>query len=169
MGVRRVVTGHNPEGVAIVVSDEEVTSMPVGDGGSSTTLLWGRDHIAQFPDDGALPAFKAPFPPPSGSRLAVWELAPHTDEFHTFVRDALAPWADSENPGMHRTPTVDYNTVLSGTVGLELDDGLEVTLRPGDVVVQNGTRHRWHNRGDAVARVLSVTTGAHHERKGGTR
>jgi mannose-6-phosphate isomerase-like protein (cupin superfamily) len=164
-----VVTGHNQEGAAIVVSDEEVTSIPVGDRGSNTTLLWGRDDTGQFPDDGILPAFKAPFPPPGGSRLAVWEIAPDTDEFHTFVRDALAPWADSENPGMHRTPTVDYNTVLSGTVGLELDDGVEVTLGPGDVVVQNGTRHRWHNRGDAVARVLSVTTGAHHEHEGGSR
>ena len=29
------------------------------------------------------------------------------------------------------------------TVGLELDNGAEVTLEPGDVFTQNGTRHRW--------------------------
>jgi len=52
-------------------------------------------------------------------------------------------------------------------LGLELDDGLEVTLGPGDVVVQNGTRHRWHNRGEVVARLLSVTIGARHEIRGG--
>ena len=38
------------------------------------------------------------------------------------------------------------------TVCLELDNGAEVTLEPGDVVVQNGTRHRWHNRGNTIAR-----------------
>ena len=47
--------------------------------------------------------------------------------------------------GMHRTATLDYDIVLEGTIGLELDNGAEVTLHPGDIVVQNGTRHRWHN------------------------
>ena len=68
---------------------------------------------------------------------------------------------------MHRTATLDYDIVLEGVIGLELDDGVEVTLRPGDVVVQNGTRHRWHNRGDTIARMLSVTVGAHNAIEGG--
>lgn len=68
---------------------------------------------------------------------------------------------------MHRTATLDYDVVLEGTVGLELDDGAEVTLGPGDVVVQDGTRHRWHNRGDSIARVLAVTVGAYQEIEGG--
>jgi mannose-6-phosphate isomerase-like protein (cupin superfamily) len=53
------------------------------------------------------------------------------------------------------------------SVGDELDNGAEVTLKPGDIVVQNGTRHRWHNRGDTVARLLSVTVGAHNALEGG--
>ena len=97
------------------------------------------------------------------------ELAPEGDEFHQFVRDALVPWSDPDKPGMHRTPSMDYDMVLDGVVGLELDDGVEVTLCPGDVVVQNGTRHRWHNRGDTVARVLAVTVGAVQEIQGGRR
>jgi hypothetical protein len=44
---------------------------------------------------------------------------------------------------------------------------VEVTLGPGDIVVQNGTRHRWHNRGDSIARMLSVTVGAHSRLEGG--
>jgi quercetin dioxygenase-like cupin family protein len=94
-------------------------------------------------------------------------LAPEGDDFHKFVRDGLAPWADPDEPGMHRTATLDYDVVLEGTVGLELDDGAEVTLGPGDVVVQDGTRHRWHNRGDSIARVLAVTVGAYQEIEGG--
>src|SRR5581483_8083070 len=59
------------------------------------------------------------------------------------------------DPGMHTTHTVDFEVVLSGEVVLELDDGAEVTLKPGDTVVQNGTRHRWSNRGSVPA-VLAV-------------
>ena len=169
MGIRRVVTGHSPGGTAVIVNDEEIAAFPIGSFGSATTLLWGRDDLACFPDDGAPPQLTAVLPPPGGSRLSMMELAPQGDDFDHFVRDALSPWADPDNSGMHRTPSIDYDIVLSGTVGLELDDGTEVTLSPGDVVVQNGTRHRWHNRGSAVARVLSVMIGAHHEVDGGSR
>ena len=167
MHVRRVVTGHTPGGKAVVVSDEPVPSTPIGDGGSATTLLWGRDDVANFPDDGSRPTLSRGFPAPGGCRVAVMELAPGSLEFHEFVRDALAQWADPDEAGMHRTATMDYDVVLEGTIGLELDDGVEVTLGPGDVVVQNGTRHRWHNRGDTVARLLAVTVGARHRIKGG--
>ena len=47
---------------------------------------------------------------------------------------------------MHTTDTVDIDVVISGEVDLELDDGSEVHLRPGDCVIQNGTRHAWRNR-----------------------
>ena len=167
MAVRRVVTGHTPKGEAIVVSDDEVPPIPIGDKGSASTLLWHRDDPAQFPDDGSQPAMSAIFPPPGGCSAALMELAPGDDEFHAFIGTALAPWADPDEPGMHRTATIDYDVVLEGTIGLELDNGAEVTLRPGDVVVQNGTRHRWHNRGDTIARLLSVTVGAHNALEGG--
>jgi mannose-6-phosphate isomerase-like protein (cupin superfamily) len=105
-----------------------------------------------------------------GTRWALLELAPGGDaHHHEVVRDGLAPWADPDDAGMHRTATIDYDFVLEGTIGLELDDGAEVTLRAGDVVVQNGTRHRWHNRGDGPARLLAVVVGAHHEIEGGRR
>lgn len=56
---------------------------------------------------------------------------------------------------MHTTPTIDYGIVLSGSICLELDEG-EVELNAGDVVVQRGTRHAWHNRGDAPCTVAFV-------------
>ena len=168
MGVRRVVTGHTPDGRAVFVSDEEVDPIPIGERGSSAALLWGRRDPARFPDDGSRPPAPDAFPPPGGCVVAVWEITPDGgDDFHEFVRTGLAPWADPDEPGMHRTATLDYDVVLAGTVGLELDDGAEVLLGPGDVIVQNGTRHRWHNRGDTVARVMAVAIGAHHELSGG--
>jgi|tagenome__1003787_1003787.scaffolds.fasta_scaffold20983128_10 mannose-6-phosphate isomerase-like protein (cupin superfamily) len=167
VAVRRVVTGHSSDGKAVFVSDGDAPSMQIGERGSAVTVLWGRDEPAHFPDDGTEPEFSAAFAPPSGSRAALMELASQGDDFHEFVRDGLAQWADPDDVGMHRTATHDYDVVLEGVVGLELDDGAEVTLRPGDVVVLNGTRHRWHNRGDSIARVLAVSVGAHHEIEGG--
>ena len=167
VGVRRVVTGHTPDGKSVVVSDDDVTPFPIGEMGSSATLIWGRDGTATFPDAGVPATMAAGFPTPGGCALAIMSIAPGGTEFHEFVRDALTPWADPDDPGMHRTATLDYDVVLDGVIGLELDDGVEVTLRPGDVVVQNGTRHRWHNRGDTIARMLSVTVGAYNGIEGG--
>ena len=67
---------------------------------------------------------------------------------------------EPDAPGMHTTDTVDFEVVLSGEVVLELDDGAEVTLKQGDTVVQNGTRHAWHNRGRRPRR----DRGRHHRR-----
>jgi quercetin dioxygenase-like cupin family protein len=61
---------------------------------------------------------------------------------------------------LHRTPTLDFDIVLAGEVVLELEDDHEVTLAAGDIVVQNGTRHRWVNRGATEARIAAVTIGA---------
>ncbi|MEC7118185.1 MAG: cupin domain-containing protein [Actinomycetota bacterium] len=49
---------------------------------------------------------------------------------------------------------------MSGEVVLELDDGVEVTLKPGDTVVQNGTRHAWRNRTSEPAVLVVVLIGA---------
>jgi quercetin dioxygenase-like cupin family protein len=61
-----------------------------------------------------------------------------------------------DHPGMHTTDTVDFDVVLSGEVSLELDDGAEVLLKAGDGVIQNGTRHAWHNRSSEKC-VIAVT------------
>jgi len=45
-------------------------------------------------------------------------------------------------------------------LALELDDGAEVLLSPGDVLVQNGTRHRWRVVGDAPATLVAFIIGA---------
>ena len=74
----------------------------------------------------------------------------------------LARYMDASDPGMHTTDTIDFEVVLEGTIVLELDDGAELTLHPGDTVVQNGTRHRWINPGDTPARLALFMCGASH-------
>jgi quercetin dioxygenase-like cupin family protein len=163
--VRRVVTGHDGQGRSTVVSDDEAPAVPYGPDGGFFHLLWARDEIAHYPDRGEGPDWSSgPFPPPGGCRLIVMELAPgEASNLDGFVSETMSEFADADRPGMHASPSQDFDIVLEGTVGLELDDG-EILLRAGDVVVLNGTMHRWHNRGSTAARMVSVVIGAEHER-----
>jgi mannose-6-phosphate isomerase-like protein (cupin superfamily) len=72
----------------------------------------------------------------------------------------LAETLEVDNPGMHTTDTIDSVVVLSGEVWLELDEGAEVHLQPGDCLVQNGTRHAWRNRGTEPCMLAYVMVGA---------
>jgi quercetin dioxygenase-like cupin family protein len=65
-----------------------------------------------------------------------------------------------EDPGMHRSATVDVLYVVSGRCVLELDDGSRTTLGAGDVIVQSGTMHRWHNPWEEPCRIIGMLVGA---------
>lgn len=173
MGIRRVVTGHTPDGKAIVASDEVVAPVTVALApGTEFYRLWGADTAPVFPDDGSPPAMPTYFPPVGGFRFGLFTVPPESDGRREQL-DVAAALAEAEErlpglmghmerdtPGMHTTDTVDYEFVVSGEVSLELDDGQEVQLRPGDTVVQNGTRHRWRNRGDEPCVLVVVLVGA---------
>lgn len=175
MNVRRVVTGHDASGKSIFVSDETVTPVePMMLPGFQTYYLWGGDKTPQFPDDGSMPEWHTYFPPIGGFRFSMFTVPPQTTaapadlDVEAAVADAeaklpgLMRYLDPSDPGMHTTDTIDFEVVLEGTVVLELDDGAEVTLQPGDAVVQNGTRHRWKNPGDTPARLALFICGASH-------
>jgi quercetin dioxygenase-like cupin family protein len=72
----------------------------------------------------------------------------------------MSQWMEADDPGMHTTDTVDFEVVISGEIILELDDGAEKVLRAGDTNIQNGTRHRWHNRGSEPAVIATFIVGA---------
>ncbi|MEO7573991.1 MAG: cupin domain-containing protein [Acidimicrobiales bacterium] len=180
MDVRRVVTGHDADGKAVFVSDEQVA--PVVPGllpGNEFHRLWGGDTTPSFPDDGARPDGRSYFPPVGGHRFGFFSIPPDGGagappdldveaamaEFEEKL-PGLAGHMEPEAPGMHTTATIDFEVVLSGTVDLELDDGVRVTLGVGDTVVQNGTRHRWSNPGTEPAVLAVFICGAEHDRVG---
>jgi mannose-6-phosphate isomerase-like protein (cupin superfamily) len=175
MNVRRVVTGHDASGKSVFVSDEPVAPViPMLMPSAEFHRLWGGDDTPKFPDDGAMPKHHSYFPPIGGFRFGMFSVPPDTTEppanldVHAGLDDmeaklpGLLRYLDQSDPGMHATDTIDFEVVLEGTVVLELDDGAEITLRPGDTVVQNGTRHRWKNPGDTTARVALFICGAAH-------
>lgn len=180
MDVRRVVTGHDAEGKAVFVSDERVAPIvPDLLPGNEFHRLWGGDTTPRFPDDGSRPEDRSYFPPVGGFRFGFFTIppdggagAPADLDFDAAMADfevklpGLAGHMEPAEPGMHTTATIDFEVLLSGTVTLELDDGAKVDLRPGDTVVQNGTRHRWSNAGSEAAVLAVFICGAHHDRVG---
>ena len=70
---------------------------------------------------------------------------------------------------MHRTESLDYGICLEGECDMELDDGEVVTVRQGDVVVQRGTNHVWHNRSDVPCRFAWILLDAEPVMVGGRR
>jgi mannose-6-phosphate isomerase-like protein (cupin superfamily) len=72
----------------------------------------------------------------------------------------LADHFEKDDPAMHETNTVDYAVVYEGEIWLELDDAKTIHLKRGDVVVQNGTRHAWRNKGTTPVTMLFFLNGA---------
>jgi quercetin dioxygenase-like cupin family protein len=127
--VRRVITGHDATGRAIVKIDEVSKHAFTGRLGATGINVWTTEG---FPanNDGAEDAGlrKVGTTLPNGTIFRILEFAP-----------GLAP-------RNHRTDSIDYIIVLSGEIDMELDDST-VHLRAGDVMVQRGTIHNWVNRG----------------------
>jgi mannose-6-phosphate isomerase-like protein (cupin superfamily) len=176
MEVRRVVTGHSVGGKAVFVSDELVPPVTLALlPGNEFHRLWGADSKVTFPDDGSRPSSEQYFPPVDGFRFGFFTIppdggagAPPDLDFNAAIAEfqeklpGLAEHLETDHPGMHTTATVDYGIVISGEAILELDDREKVTLRPGDAYIQNGTRHRWSNKGDVPAVIAVTLLGAHH-------
>lgn len=172
-GRRLVVTGHAPDGTAVVTYDQthEPRTSP-GLPGVELNYLWGADGVQSYPDAGEEPAWTAHFPPVGGFRFVTYTLPPADFEAPA---DAASPehqahavatfpglldTYEDDGSGLHTSDTTDVAIVLSGEVVLGLTDGSETILRAGDTIVQNGTAHSWTNRTNAPVEMLFVLLGA---------
>ena len=134
MKVRTVVTGHDAKGRAVFVRDEKVDGTPIS-GLGELAFLWNANEPATYPNAGNNPAAPGIFPPVGGIRFIIGTYLPGnfiapepTPEMHLEDGDELG----GANAGFHRTDTTDFGVVLSGNLALQLDDGAEVSLSPGD-------------------------------------
>jgi naringenin degradation protein FdeH len=148
---RRVVTGHDAQGASVVVSDGPVPVhqfMPQD--GVGFYEIWQTEHspapvLPVEPTEPTQRTLRVP-PEPTGTKIRINEFFPG----HVGPEGRQSP--------VHRTESIDYGIVLEGEIVLILDDS-EVTLRPGDVIIQRGTDHAWANRTDRVCRVAFVLVG----------
>jgi hypothetical protein len=178
MRVRRVVTGVDGGGKSVFVDDGEVEPITVGlMPDLEFHSLWGADRLVPLPADGTRPEAAAYFPPAGGFRFGFVSIPPEgerpegpasptVEEVEEKLPGLLAHM-EPDHPGMHTTDTVDFDVVVSGEIWLELDDGAEVHLRTGDCVIQNGTRHAWHNRSSQPCVLAVSIVGAQRGASGG--
>jgi mannose-6-phosphate isomerase-like protein (cupin superfamily) len=170
---RRVVTGKDGTGKAIVVSDGTASRVHTRkDLGIANTVLWVTDATpAPLGEQGNADKLEVGVVPlPGGTIFRIIEFAPQKDvpadyetKLQALRRIGLAPEGTSRekprDPGMHRTRTIDYIVILSGEIDMLLDDS-EVHLTAGDVVIQVGTNHAWVNRGKETCRAAVVLVDA---------
>jgi len=171
--VRRVVTGHDASGKAVVLSDGPaplVHTNALRPGYASTDIWRTNETPAAIVASAAEPTLgpRRQLPNTRGTVLRINTLAPEPEAVRNLdPAKAQQVFAEGGNAGastygksgrhpmMHRTETIDYAIVLSGEVTMLLDDS-EVTLRAGDVLVQCGTNHAWSNRGTEPCQIAFV-------------
>ncbi|HXQ52015.1 MAG TPA: cupin domain-containing protein [Stellaceae bacterium] len=149
LSLRRVVTGHDKNGKAIVLIDEPAKNIVSGRPGALSSNVWTTEG---FPvgNDGAAD---------ESARKVGTTLAGGT----VFRVVEFSPGVQRRN---HRTDSIDYAVVLSGEIDMELDDST-VHLKGGDVLVQRGTIHNWVNRGTAPCVIAFILIDAKPVTSGG--
>ena len=169
---RRVVTGHDKNGVATVISDSEATCILQRPNRPGVTLtnLWQHEKMPakmerhDDPVDGPLILQ----PPENGAVFRIVQFDPENpDELAKL--DGQSAFAEmgaadkivvnARHPFMHRTDSLDYSVVLSGEIYMMMDEE-EYLLKAGDVVVQQGTNHAWSNRGTEPCLIVFILNDA---------
>lgn len=171
---RRIVTGHDAEGKAIIQEDGPPPRVQRigGEIGPIFYEVWNtRETPARIdrssgepPEEGIILA-----PPKNGTRIRVLDIPPEDDRVRNMTPEqarahfeevgagdaASHSGSESRHVFMHRTETVDYGIVLDGELVLIMDEG-ETTVRAGDIVVQRGTNHGWANRSNRNCRIAFI-------------
>jgi hypothetical protein len=172
--VRRVVTGHDGHGRAVIQEDGPVPRVQRvgGDHGPLFFEVWSTqatpapiDHASGEPPETGIQLA----PPKHGTRIRVLDIPPDDPSFQTLTSEQIqAHFAEvgaagasshggkgSRHAFMHRTETIDYGIVLEGELTLILDVG-ETIVHAGDIVIQRGTNHGWANRSNRHCRVAFI-------------
>ncbi|MGH7055684.1 MAG: cupin domain-containing protein [Stellaceae bacterium] len=146
---RRIVTGHDDAGRAIVLIDETAPKVTAGRPGASVSNVWTTEG---FPADN------------DGSDDAGARPVGTTLENGTVFR--VIDFAPGVTPRNHRTDSIDYAIILAGEIDMELDE-TTVHLKAGDVLVQRGTIHNWVNRSTEPCRIAFILIAAKPATAGG--
>lgn len=163
---RRIVTGHDADGKAVVLFDGPSPHVRQRSEGSNVlTAMWVTSEMPvemSSTDDRALTKTGTP-PNPNSTIFRIVDFAPYKPgdkpiDHHKMLTEmgidpATQGYARHDNT--HRTRSIDYALILEGEIDMLLDD-TEVHVKAGDVMVQQGTSHAWVNRGDKPCRIAFI-------------
>jgi quercetin dioxygenase-like cupin family protein len=148
--VRRVVTGHDSNGRAIVQIDEVSQNLRSARSGATACVIWSSEG---FPIDN------------TGTADEGLRETGTTHENGTVFR--ILELQPGNIPRVHRTDSLDYAVIIKGEIDMELETGELTHLKAGDVVVQRGTVHNWINRGTEPCVIAFVLIAAKPVEAGG--
>lgn len=169
--IHRIVTGHGPDGRSNITFEGLATNVLDSPAwpGSRVSELWVTEETP-VDNTGVVDRAARPIrhdPTPGGTIFRVVEIPPEAQS----TIDTAGAFADlgsthvpsaedsAKHPSMHVTDSVDYLVVISGEMHMVMEDG-EVLLRPGDCIVQRGTKHAWSNRGEVPCVMAAVLVDA---------
>ena len=148
--VRRVVTGHDANGKAIVQIDEVSQNLRSARPGATACVVWTSEGFPVNNDGTADEGLRETGTThENGTVFRILELQP------------------GNIPRVHRTDSLDYAVIMSGEIDMELETGEITHLKAGDVVVQRGTVHNWINRGPGPCVIAFVLIAAKPVEAGG--
>jgi hypothetical protein len=167
--IRRIVTGHDPEGRSCIIEDgpsPAVRFVPERPGYRVTNLWRTVGSPAEINARDSITEHQGVAPPANGTVIRIIDIPPEAPDPDERKRQAAATFGklfadadhhlhDQRHPGMHITESVDYAIILEGELTAILDKD-ETVMRTGDVLIQRGTNHAWANRSGKMARVLFV-------------
>jgi hypothetical protein len=123
--MRFVQVGRNSDGRSSVVEVREIKASKAGFG-PAVDFLWSTKEfplevpvLRRRPDEQTLGG--------TPDRTSLW---------------VIATYGPNEALGMHCTDTIEYATLLSGSIAIHLEDG-DFMLRAGDTVMMPGLLHGW--------------------------
>ena len=172
--IRRVVTGHDALGRAVIQQDGAVPREQRigGRNGPLFFEVWNTratpapiDRASGEPSENGIQLA----PPKGGTRIRVLDIPPEDASVGSLTPEqAKAHFAEvgaadasshvgsgSRHAFMHRTETIDYGIVLEGELTLIRDVG-ETVVRAGDIVIQRGTNHGWANHSGRHCRIAFI-------------
>jgi mannose-6-phosphate isomerase-like protein (cupin superfamily) len=145
--VRRVVTGHDKNGKAIVKMDSVPASIAPMRPGVTGCVVWTTESVpVDLTDDGKVEL----------QEEGMKNVGTAHEDGTVFRIVEYQPGAAPRN---HRTASIDYGIVLEGEIDMVLDDST-VRLKKGDVLVQRGTIHNWINPGKVPCVIAFVLIAA---------
>jgi len=165
-----VVTGHDEDGKAIIISDKAPRTYPTPKFFTTFYEVWNETQMPctvkrVMADEETSLNHK---PPRGGVRIRMHDFEPINDGANKLTyeeivehfreagsADSVPKKEDWKHTFMHRTESIDFGIMIEGELTLIMEEG-ERTLTPGDVVVQVGTNHGWENRGDKMCRIAFV-------------
>lgn len=144
--VRRIVTGIDAEGKSEIISDDgslQVANHFETDGFQIRTIwLEKKVPVNMVNNTETLDGYTFSFEPPKAGVIVLMVTS--------------APGHVGQH---HKTQTIDFIFIISGSIELIMDKGKTV-LSAGDTVVQRATFHTWRVIGDEPCKFAAVLVGA---------